>query len=434
VQSGEISADEPQARHVESVIAVNPRDPNNLVVASMVLDAGERVVVYASRDGGSSWIRSRHAGKSASFGGLDPAVAFDASGNAYVLSTDDTLTVWKSADGGLTWEGGSVVGGRAWDRPWIAYAANSPNQGGPRLYVVGKMPVTVFGQRAQDIIAVSGSDDGGSTFPFPRLFLPDPAKQLLNVVSDMRVDTRGRMLLLLRTFASAALEEPLIGGTFSTTWSDDGGRTFSPPRESFSFHTYSHAAEGKSLLGLGSASLAGDSSGRLYAAFVDAVEGFYRVFVAVSLDGGARWETPVAVSEPSETDASTPAIAVDGHGVVGVAWYDRRADPTDGCYQLYFASSEDGGRTYSSNYPLDERMTCPLAFGAGVSDPRAAGEDPVTSEYRYKNAGDTQGIVGLPRGGFQLAWIRAGEREMQLWSTAVTIGAKPTPASATRRK
>jgi hypothetical protein len=55
--------------------------------------------------------------KSASFRGLDPAVAFDQDGNAFVVSIDDELTVWKSTDGGFTWDGGAVVGGRAWDRP-----------------------------------------------------------------------------------------------------------------------------------------------------------------------------------------------------------------------------------------------------------------------------------------------------------------------------
>src|SRR5258706_14376656 len=60
--SVQVSTDEPEARHVESVLAVNPRDPKNLVAASIVLGSGTRVAVYACHGWGQRWSRGKEAG------------------------------------------------------------------------------------------------------------------------------------------------------------------------------------------------------------------------------------------------------------------------------------------------------------------------------------------------------------------------------------
>jgi hypothetical protein len=55
----------------------------------------------------------------------------------------------------------------------------------------------------------------------------------------------------------------------------------------------------------------------------------------------------------------TPVVAVNGDGVVGVAWYDRREDPTRRCWKKYFAASLDGGETFTPNVPLSSAPSCP---------------------------------------------------------------------------
>ncbi|HEY7114107.1 MAG TPA: sialidase family protein [Thermoanaerobaculia bacterium] len=417
--SVEVSTDAPLARHVESVLAINPRDPNNLLAA--VIDFGENggVVPYASRDGGKSWSRGRDAaGRPARFGELDPAVAFARDGAAYLLADGDSLMAVKSTDGGFAWGAETVVPGRAWDRPWIAGGVAGPSE--RLLYVTGKMPVTVFGYPAQDIVGFSISADGGARFPSPRLFLPAPDKELVNVVNDLVVLPDGRILLALQLFPPAALAETPLHGYYAMLPSLDLGKSFGPPRRGPSFRTFGHANEGKSLFGLAGSRAAVDASGgsragRLYLTWVDAIDGFYRVMAAATADAGLTWSPAVRLDEGAgATDASVPTVAVDGRGIVGVAWYDRRADPSDGCYQLFFASSSDGGATFSPEAAVDETPTCPLL---GSKD---AG-DPVSSEYRFKNGGDTMGVVGLPGGGFQIAWIRQGKSEMQLWSTRIAV-------------
>jgi len=427
-----ISADDPASQHVESWLAMNPRDPLNLVAASMVLGEHDWVAAYASRDGGKTWTRATHgaaAGKY--FDGQDPAVAFDADGNAYLSTAADAFGVWKSTDGGRTWGEPAVVPGAAYDRTFVACDRSPHGSFHGRLYAVGKMPMTVFGHHGADVIAFSSSSDGGASFPFPRLLLPAPEKELLQVVSDLQVTPEGQVILALELFDAQGIDAPLLTGSISIVTSADGGHTFSEPRQVAVMHHHGRARKPGSVKGLGMAQLALDSSpgprhGTLYAVWLDAGNGSYQVMAAASPDGGATWSRPVRVNDnDGASNQSTPAIAVDGEGVVGVSWNDRRADPTDLCYQPYFAASADGGASFSPNVEVSQELTCPAGSHAEGT--------PLDSDYRYLNGGDTQGIVGLPEGGFHLAWINGGAGQMQLWSTIVAVGSQgprpPQPGS-----
>jgi hypothetical protein len=415
-----ISADDPANQHVESWLAMNPRDPLNLVAASMVLGQHDWVAAYASRDGGKSWVRATHGAAAAKyFDGQDPAVTFDADGNAFLSTAAAAFGVWKSTDGGRTWGEPAVVQGAAYDRTFIASDRSSRGIFRGRLYAVGKMPITVFGHHGADVIAFSSSRDGGASFAFPRLLLPAPDKDLLNIVSDLLVTPDGSVILALEIFDAQRLDAPLLSGRYSIVTSDDGGRTFSEPRQVAVFHQYGHARESQSVKGLGGAHLAVDASpgprrGTLYMVWLDAGDGHDQVMAASSPDGGGTWSKPVRVNDGSgASNQSNPAIAVDGEGVVGISWNDRRADPTDLCYQPYFAASADGGASFSPNVEVSQDLTCPAGSHAEGT--------PLDSDYRYLNGGDTQGIVGLPQGGFHLAWIDGGAGQMQLRSTIVAV-------------
>jgi hypothetical protein len=435
-----ISADEPTARHVESWLAVNPRDSRNLIAASIVFGERDGVAAYASRDGGKSWVRATHGARPERvFDGIDPAVAFDPDGNAYLVTSQ--VAVWKSTDGGFRWGERALVPGSGWDRPFIGCDTTGREPLRGRIYLAGKLPITVFGHPGADVIAVSTSRDGGASFGFPRLILPAPEKELLNIVSDLQVAPDGGLILVLQTFAPQNFRAPLLNGSYSTIVSGDGGRGFSEPRPVADFRTYGHAAEGKSLLGLGGARLAVDTSdgprrGRLYLTWLDAIDGYYQVMAAASGDGGKQWSAPVRVSDNrTPTDPSNPAIAVNDEGVVGISWNDRRNDPTNRCYQLFFAASVDGGASFSANRRIEEQFTCPIGqpprAGSSATPAPDPSVDPIGSEYRFKNGGDTQGIVGLPHGAFHLAWINGGSGELQLEST-VALVRRRSPAAARR--
>src|SRR5437879_4617777 len=73
-----ISASHPADPFVETLLAINPRDPRNLVATSAVIRDGERSDVYASMDGGLTWVQGRApVGDTLMFRGGDPVVFFD---------------------------------------------------------------------------------------------------------------------------------------------------------------------------------------------------------------------------------------------------------------------------------------------------------------------------------------------------------------------
>lgn len=107
---------------------------------------------------------------------------------------------------------------------------------------------------------------------------------------------------------------------------------------------------------------------RLYAVWSDVRAGpTTDVWLIWSADRGTTWSAPVRVNdfaapladgEPPDV-RMTPTVAINQDGIVGVAWYDRRDDPTRRCWKQYFAASLDGGRTFGKNAPLSTAASCP---------------------------------------------------------------------------
>lgn len=113
-----------ESNYFETTVAVNPKDPDNIVGA--VIKIGPRpdgvgrvfnVEPRVSFDGGASW-----ATYSAGFGPgtVDPSVAFDAAGTVYLTgTTDGDIVVTHSTDGG-----------RSWSRPALVSPGSLTDEGG----------------------------------------------------------------------------------------------------------------------------------------------------------------------------------------------------------------------------------------------------------------------------------------------------------------
>lgn len=111
---------------VETHIAVNPTDPNNLIGTVITQLSDNQIGYYYSFNGGQSWNGGENL--SGTVGAGDPVIAFDPDGTAYLLYqiiTASGLYLVKSLDGGVTWSSPTTVFQVAptdgsVDRPWMA--------------------------------------------------------------------------------------------------------------------------------------------------------------------------------------------------------------------------------------------------------------------------------------------------------------------------
>jgi hypothetical protein len=171
---------------------------------------------------------------------------------------------------------------------------------------------------------------------------------------------------------------------------------------SYSNGNWPLAARGLGVGGIAVDESGGSRDGWLYASWSQVMDERVQVVVAASEDHGEQWSDPVRVNDGGfRSNMSTPAVAVNEAGVVAVAWYDRRNDPADLCYQPFLATSRDGGRTFGPSVMVDEATGC------------------FPNESRWINGGDTMGLVAQPGGSFRLAWINGRRGSLQLHTAVI---------------
>jgi hypothetical protein len=414
---GVVSGDDPGVPHAEPWLAVDPHNPSRAIAVGLAA-GGNQSVAYSTADGGASWRRGVRDSSEQRFPGGDPIVAFDDDGMA-LLATISPFRVWRSSDGGVTWQGPAIVPGRSYDREYLAVqpAPNAPDT----IFTLAKTPIRVFGHHASDALALSRSTDGGGTFEAPRLLLPDPTKSIIHVAGGLVVAPNGNLFVSFMAHDAPVTDPVTIKNHVWVLHSTDGGRTFDEPVVAAPSVIYGNKGdELKMLKSLAAARIVMDTArasryrGRLYVSYLTAYDGRLQVMVVASADSGRTWAAPVRVNDDTgASNHSNPQIAVNDRGVVAVTWNDRRADPDDLCFRATVSASVDGGATFLPSVPMDTTRTCPL----GPSPRRPLDLGGFTG--RYVQGGETQGLAALPGGRFLAVYV-AGSA-MQLRSATVEI-------------
>jgi hypothetical protein len=363
----------PDYRAGEPWGAVNPRDPDNIVIfdaevdnASGSIDRGDPVVhpdgashafftrcgVSVTFDRGRTWtFRDVSAPGVAPYACADPSVFADRHGNFYVdygyVGADGTVgfadagaenQVRESRDGGRTWgpptaafgstqTAQNVQQGNAYplctaaDRPWLALDDNSGT-----LYVTGNAD----GVNPCDANAVLGegqgryivaSHDHGRTWT-----LPAPSGQ-------------GQQTAAFGTVA--------ITNAADTAWtfklSRDDGRhwTRRPVPVVDARVTVNPLWPGLSQLD--APKTAADPTRRGHYAVLVIAHAATQLDVYVTGDYGMHWSRQRVV-RGGAAPIAYPAIAFGPRGDLGLSW---RSSKTDGSYDVFGAVSTDGGRQFS---------------------------------------------------------------------------------------
>jgi len=77
-----------------------------------------------------------------------------------------------------------------------------------------------------------------------------------------------------------------------------------------------------------------------------------------SVDGGAKWTDPKVINDDDASQLRAhviPEVAVAPNGRVDVTWWDTRDDPGVYGNDVYYAASDDNGKTWSKNIRVTDR-------------------------------------------------------------------------------
>ncbi len=350
----------------EPGIAANPADANNLVSAFIEGANGQSFPgsFAFTADGGQTWTvgGTTPLPQGVSTAGTDPSVAADLAGNFYyasagILGTGASigfaLVVAKSTDGGRTFPASAAVAIPAFiEKPYLAVDAQ------PKSSFKGNVYVSYDDLTTGNLDVVT-SRDGGASFSGPTV-LPGG---LFGDGSVPVVGPDGTVYVFYITFTD------VLGGlSVRFNKSTDGGLTWSPGAAVASglpspgdfdlqnSNPKSLTKPGHGIVANSFPTAAAGPDGTLYVVWDDFPNGSCLfpgngdspcfnsdVRLSLSRDGGKSWTAPVKVTdETNATDQAFPWIATHPDGLLSIMWFDRRLDPNNENYDIFYTNTYDG--------------------------------------------------------------------------------------------
>jgi len=361
----------------EVSIAINPRNPDNIIAASFQTGRAPKPRAgsyhYVTFDGGKTWKTVPTPDPKNLVQG-DDVVVFSSEGVAYhahlsfegirlarPVRAENGMIVNVSKDGGNTWTNGTAAINHIntvipfEDKPGLIVDNASGSRWKGNVYLAWTR-FDVYGSANPEHhsqIYFTRSTDQGQTFSMP-----------------FRIsDTGGDCLDSDNTVEGAV---PAVGpkGEVYVVWagplglvldkSTDGGLTFGkdkvigsiPGGWDFEVEGLGRA-NGMPVTGVDLSN--GPNKGTLYVNWIDARNGDPDVFVMSSRDGGETWSNPVRVNDDPVKNGKVQFftwMAVDPlDGSINVVFYDRR-DTSGTQTGVTLARSVDGGQTFV-NHKID---------------------------------------------------------------------------------
>jgi len=320
----------------EPSIAVDPTDPDSIVIGWRQFDSVRsnfRQSGYGySSDGGRHWTfpGSLWPGRF----GSDPVLVADADGVFYYSAIGDDVPgvrLFKSANGGVNWEGPLQIAAEFIDKQWLAVdVTDGPGRG--HLYMTWSNGTNF-----------TRSTDGGLSWPV-RMRAPIGT----TVWGTIDVDVNGKLYLVDRNFTVAASTDAQLPGqtpTFPQAVTVAMG----------GFLRLGGAPNPGGLLGqpwIVTDRSVGPTRGNVYLLCSLDPTGAdpYDVHFSRSTDGGRTWAQAVRVNDepPGTAWQWFGVLSVAPSGRLDAAWYDTRHGPAE-VSEVFYAYSTDAGLTWSPN-------------------------------------------------------------------------------------
>lgn len=362
----------------EPSVAVNPRNPRQVVAAFQ----SPARIAYSS-DAGQTWHLAKGVTPTEYRVSGDVSVAFDSEGHAILCyiafdklgtfnywghgATRNGIFIRRSLDGGKTWEPTAIPVVAQPTAPGIPFEDKSYIVAAPGQEThTGNLYVGWTRWTLTDSeMWFSRSADEGKTWSAPREIDQHPG---------LPRDDNGS----LEGFDGAVGPD----GTLYAVWSNrdgivltvsrDDGQTFTPAHLAIPTEPTVFAVDGVDRAN-GFPQIAIDphagAHGRIYVTWTDYRNGDLDVFCASSEDGGRTWTPATRVNDDplhNGADQYFQWLAVDAlDGSVNVIFYDRRYDPANRKQIVVLARSENGARSFK-NYAWTNRSFDP--GGAFIGD------------------------------------------------------------------
>jgi hypothetical protein len=359
----------------ETHIAINPTNPQNLVImANGGTSSPDAQFIANTFDGGQNWTIRPLSFTQDGIGGagsdrFDAAVTFDAFGNMhamYMARNGTSAMIYAfSSDGGSTFSTQVLEAlSSSNDKPWIAT--------GPDANTPGNEVVLVTYRNSSGLVAKAGSVSGLGAIP---TFSGATTFSTDGNYAVPAVGPNGEFAITWQNPGGGQSNgnvlfdqdlDGLVGGlsfgvdaTITTTQA--GGFDFipaTPDRSAFSSPYVAYDRSG------------GAFNGRLYVAYADEIpdeSDNFDIFVRFSDDNGSTWSAPTRVNDDVGVNSQFfQNISVDqATGAVVLGWYDARNDfggfvGTDSDdianndVQYFAAVSTDGGASFGANVLMSD--------------------------------------------------------------------------------
>ena len=381
---------------VEPMIAINPRNPNNMVGVwqqdRWSTGGAQGMLAGASFDGGRTWTRSmaafsRCAGGNAGNGGdyarsSDPWVSFAPDGTVHQVAiafsgdlqapgSTSAVLASRSTDGGLTWSAPAVLIRDANiffnDKDSITADPTDANL----VYAVWDrlMP----GNDGPSVLA--RSTDGGASWEPPHTIY-DPGVPVQTLNNQIVVLPDGTLINFFSRIGPIVNQQSYV--SLQVLRSPDKGMTWSAPimiSDVMSVGTADPRTEAPVRDGSALGSIAAGPHGELAVVWQDrrfSTGSFDAIAFSRSLDGGLTWSVPVGINAVPSAPAFEPIIVFRSDGTMGVTYYDFRNDTASAGSLLtdYWLTRSGDGIVWrethvSSSFDLD---LAPVAEGLFVGD------------------------------------------------------------------
>ena len=362
----------------EESIAVNPTNPNNIVVFTNIQEGANGMFLGVSFDGGLTWTR-RIVGENDVLGDTccDPGLSFDEYGNlfmTYLYNVENAVPVALSTDGGLTFNVIAKIAKpvdsltvsptdgdrrglfRYVDQPTITAARGQVwvafNAGGP--IVAAGAPVYGLGQ----VGAFGGAQlaPGTNNCTYGDIAI-GPDGQVMQACMLTQTGQGGGKVFI--NVDPDGLGPAGFGSRIFVTATHVGGYDFIPAQPDRSVDAEAGLAWDRT---------GGSHNGRVYMVYTREKlneSADMDIMLRYSDDVGATWSAPVRVNDDHTVNSQfLPKISLDPTtGKIAVVWYDARSDlglggaaDTDGVpntdAQFWGAFSSDGGLSFTPNFRI----------------------------------------------------------------------------------